>query len=83
MGSAGLEWDANDQPEEARLNQKTNFVGTGAQIAAIGTTYAGMVAYCTSSGSGFTADTLYVRDAADSAWNDVSLITDNITETSE
>jgi len=77
MGSAGLEFDSNDQPSAARLNQKTTFVGTTAQIAALGTTYAGQLAYDTD------LDTLYVRNAANSAWNEVHLITDNITETSE
>lgn len=69
MGSAGLEFDATDMPETSRLNQKTRFVGTGAQINALSTTYAGQSAYCTSTGSGFTVDVLYVRNAANSAWN--------------
>jgi len=83
MGSAGLEFDSNDQPSASRLNQKTTFVGTGAQINALSTTYAGQQAFCTSSGSGFTADTMYVRDSADSAWNEIYAVTDNITEVSE
>jgi len=77
MGSAGLEWDSNDQPEKARLNQKTRFVGTTAQISGLSTTYAGQEAFDTD------LDTLYVRNAANSAWNEVHGITDNITETSE
>ena len=80
MGSAGLEFDALDQPEKARLNQKTVFVGTGAQIAAI-TTYAGQLAFCTSTGSGFTIESLYQRNSANSAW--VEFITPNSTESAE
>lgn len=55
----------------AKLNQKTLFVGTGAAIAAA-TTYAGMLAFCTSTGSGFIANVLYERDAANATWNTVS-----------
>lgn len=73
MGSAGLEWDSDDTPEKARLNQKTTFVGTGAQISGLATTYAGQLAFCTSTGSGFTADHLYQRDSANSAWVDHAL----------
>src|SRR6185312_1691440 len=67
MGSGGVQWDSGDVVGAARLNQKTVFVGTGAQINGA-TTYAGMHAYCTSSGSGFTADQYYVRNAANSSW---------------
>ena len=73
MGSAGLEWDATDQPEKARLNQKTTFVGTGAQISGLSTTYPGQIAFCTSTGSGFTADHVYQRDSANSTWFDYAL----------
>jgi len=69
MGSAGLEWDANDGFSAARGNQKTCFVGTGAQINALSTMYAGQLAFCTSTGSGFTIDTLYERNTANNAWN--------------
>jgi len=83
MGSAGLEWDSNDQPSQARLNQKTTFVGTGAQISGLSTTYAGQIAFCTSTGSGFTADEVYVRDSTNSSWSLLHVVTDNITEQSE
>jgi len=82
MGSAGLEFDANDSPEKARLNQKTTFVGTGAQISGLSTTYPGQFAFCTSTGSGYTADVLYVRNAANSAWVS-QVLTDTISETTE
>lgn len=82
MGSAGLEFDASDAPEATRLNQKTTFVGTGAQINGLATTYAGQMAYCTSTGSGFTVDSLYVRDAANANWVLIKAITDAITESS-
>lgn len=78
MGSAGLEFDPADSYSAARLNQKTTFVGTGAQISGLSTTYAGMKAYCTSTGSGFSIDTLYVRNAANNTWTNV-----NFTESAE
>ena len=68
MGSGGTSWDTADVLTKARLQQKTNFVGTGTEIAAITTTYAGMVVFCTSTGSGFTINTTYVRNATDAAW---------------
>ncbi len=58
-----------------RMNQKTVFSGTGAQIAAIGTTYAGMLAFCTSTGSGFTAGVMYQRIEDNSAWKVVNIPT--------
>lgn len=72
MGSAGLQFDAEDGVSSARLNQKTLFVGTGAQISGA-TTYAGMLAYCTSTGSGFVADVCYERNAANTAWTPVGV----------
>jgi len=83
MGSGGLEFDSNDQPEQARLNQKTTFVGTGAQIAALSTTFAGQHAFCTSTGSGFTVDNEYIRNAANDAWLNFADITLGVNETSE
>lgn len=83
MGSAGLQFDSNDAPEAARLNQKTSFVGTGSEISAIGTTYAGMRAFCTSTGSGFTVDNYYIRNAADSAWINEKEVLDTVTESAE
>ena len=68
MGSGGTEWETNDTITKERLNQKNVFVGTGAQIAAV-TNYAGQIAYCTSTGSGFTIDEYYERNAADTAWS--------------
>ena len=68
MGSAGTEFEVADVISASRMNQKTLFVGTGAQIEALSTTYAGMYAYCTSAGGTKLADTLYQRNAANSAW---------------
>ena len=82
MGSGGTEWDGSDTPSSARLNQKTVFVGTGVQIAAV-TTFAGMQAYCTSTGSGFTIDHLYVRNAVNGAWVDFQTVNTVLTETAE
>lgn len=71
-GSAGLAWEAADVLTKERLNQKNLFVGTGSQINGL-TTYAGQFAYCTSSGSGFTADILYERNAANDTWTAVGV----------
>lgn len=68
MGSGGTEWDTADVLTKARLNQKNIFVGTGTQINAL-TAFAGQHAYCITSGSGFIADQLYVRNAANSSWS--------------
>lgn len=83
MGSGGLQWDANDGFSVVRGNQKTVFVGTGAQINALTTTYAGQLAYCTVTGSGFTIDNLYERNAANTTWNLFSTYSSPITETAE
>lgn len=66
-------WVTNDTISSTRMNEKTIFQGTGAAIAALGTTYSGMLAFCTSTGSGFTKDVLYERNTADTAWNPVGL----------
>lgn len=83
MGSAGLEFDADDQPEKTRLNQKTTFVGTGGQINGLSITYPGQRAYCTASGSGFTVDIEYMRNASNTAWVSAFTFNDAVTETSE
>jgi len=73
LGSAGTEWEVADVISASRMNQKTTFVGTGAQIAALGTTYVGMLVFCTSTASGFTKDVLYERNTANTSWNPVGL----------
>ncbi len=83
MGSAGLEFDSNDSPDAVRLNQKTRFVGTGAQISGLSTTYAGQEAFCTSTGSGFTVEKVYTRDSTNTSWVEQYTVTDVITETAE
>lgn len=61
-------WSAAETPTVARMNQKGNLIDVGASIAAAAT-YAGQLAYCISTGSGFTIDTLYERDTANANWN--------------
>lgn len=68
MGSDGGVWDTADVILKARMNRKTLLSDTGANISSA-TTYAGMLAYCTSTGSGFVADILYERNAANTAWS--------------
>lgn len=68
MGSAGTEFEVADVISASRMNQKTLFVGTGTQLEALSTTYAGMYAYVTTAGGTKLADTLYQRNAANSSW---------------
>lgn len=78
MGSGGLQVDSGDVMGAVRWNQKSLFVGTGAQINGLGTTYSGQMAFCTSTGSGFTADTFYRRNNANTAWKVLWAITGEI-----
>ena len=64
-------WATADVITAARMNEKTIFQGTGAAISGLATTYPGMLAFCTSTGSGFTANHLYERNAADAAWREI------------
>ena len=66
-------WVAADVITAARANEKTIFQGTGSAISTLVTTYAGMLAFCTSSGSGFTADRLYQRDSTNASWSVVGI----------
>lgn len=68
MGSAGTEWEVADVISASRMNQKTLFVGTGTQIDALSTTYAGMYVYATTTSGTKIGDTLYQRNAANTAW---------------
>ena len=65
-------WVTNDTISATRMNEKTIFQGSGSDISGL-TTYAGMVVFCTSSGSGFIADVLYRRNAANTSWSPVSV----------
>lgn len=67
MGSDGGRFDASDRLTADRLNRKTVLVDTGANIAAVVTT-PGMLAFCTSSGLGFSAGQMYQRNEEDTAW---------------
>lgn len=73
MGSAGGSWEKGDKFDPARLEQKSLFVGTGAAISGLGTTYAGQLAYCTETGSGFTINHLYEMNAANTTWIDSNI----------
>src|SRR3990167_9626886 len=83
MGSGGGIFDPVDSFSAARLNQKSTFVGTGTAIAALATTYAGMLAYSTDTSGASTIDTLYVRNAANDAWVTVATYSGAVTETAE
>ncbi|NWG36300.1 hypothetical protein [Nitrososphaera sp.] len=70
MGSDGSKFDVSDRLTADRLNRKTVLVETGANIAGVAAT-PGMLAFCTSSGSGFSTGVLYRRNAANSAWEQI------------
>jgi hypothetical protein len=52
----------------ARFNRKTNTHLTGAEIAALNPTYPNQIVVCTATGSGFTVDTMYMRNTANTTW---------------
>lgn len=66
-------WVAADVITAARMNEKTCIQASGATINGL-TTYAGMLAFCTSTGNGFTANHLYERNAANDAWYEIPVI---------
>ena len=70
MGSGGTAWESVDTFLETRLNQKTRFVGNSDQINTFITSpQIGQVAFPTTTGSGFTNNKTYVRNAANTTWN--------------
>ena len=68
MGSAQGVWDIADVITASRMNRKTLIGDTGANLSALGTTYAGQLAFCTTTGSGFTIEQLYQRNSGNTAW---------------
>ena len=73
MGSAGTEWDTADVLTKARLNQKNIFVGTGSQINVLTPTFTGMIVFCTTSGSGFSANIYYKRNYTNTSWSPIGV----------
>ena len=70
MGSGGTEWESVDTFLETRLNQKTRFIGNSDQINTLITSpQIGQVSFPTSTGSGFSDNKTYVRNAANTTWN--------------
>ena len=68
MGSNQGVWDIADVISASRMNRKTLIGDTGANLSALGTTYAGQLAFCTTTGSGFTIEQLYQRNSGNTAW---------------
>lgn len=66
-------WATADTITAARMNEKTIFQGTGAAISGLATTYPGQIVFCTSTGSGFTLNGLYVRNSANTLWEAVRI----------
>ena len=65
-------WVTNDTISAVRMNEKTIFQGSGSDINGL-TTYAGMLVYCTSTGSGFVIDNYYRRNAANTSWSAITI----------
>lgn len=68
MSSIGNAWNGEDNVSAARMNAKTVWIGTGAQLSGLSPTYAGQIAVSTTTESGFLIDTVYHRDSTDSQW---------------
>jgi len=68
MADDSLQFATDDSDFTAKMNRKTVFVGTGTQINSIINPYSGQYALCTVTGSGFTADRIYIRNNANTSW---------------
>lgn len=67
--NAGGTWSAQqDTASQARMNQKTNTVDTGTNLAAINPTFPGMEVFSLDTSGGFTINNKYVRDSTNSSW---------------
>lgn len=83
MANDALEFATDNTDFTDKMNRKSVFVGTGAQINSIVTPYPGQYALCTLTGSGFTADTIYERDSTNTIWILKKLLGSVAGETSE
>lgn len=63
----------NQTVEFKKMHQLHFFVGSGAEIAALTRTYSGQLVYVTTGGSCFSADSIYVRNTANTAWTFLTL----------
>lgn len=71
--NAGGLWSAQqDTASQARMNQKTNTIDTGTNLAAINPTFPGMEVFSLDSTGGFTTNFKYIRDATNSTWIQIS-----------
>lgn len=68
MSSAGLLLDPNEPISPWRIDAKSVFWGTGAQILAIPSVSEIRIAVCTFTGSGFIVNTAYLRSADKTQW---------------
>lgn len=68
MSQAGLLLDPNEPISPWRIDAKSVFWGTGAQILAIPSTSEIRLAICTATGSGFIINTAYLRSADKTQW---------------
>jgi len=68
MSVSGEYFSTEEFFSPARFNRKVPSHLTGAQMAALSPTYANQIVICTSNGNNFVADTLYLRNSANTAW---------------
>lgn len=68
MSVSGGYFALEDFFSPARFNRKTNTHLTGSQIASLNPTYPNQLVVCTLTEAGFTADTAYLRNTANTAW---------------
>jgi len=68
MGSGSGVWDIADIISASRMNRKTLIADTGTNLNGLATTFGGQLAFCTTTGSGFTAEQLYQRNSSNTAW---------------
>ena len=80
MADDSLEYAADENFLHSKANRKTVVVGNGTQLTNLTNTYPGQVAYCTATSGSFTVDKYYTRNAADSAWIEISTLGSESTE---
>lgn len=68
MSVSGEPFGTEEFFSPARFNRKVPSHLTGAQIAGLSPTYPNQLVVCTSTGSGFTVDTMYRRNTANTSW---------------
>jgi hypothetical protein len=74
-------WAVGDNNSGARENQKSVTILTGTAIAGLTVTYANQLVVSSDTSAGFTANTLYMRNAANNAWISIEVKHDHSADT--